>query len=527
MVLLAAAICTKNGKPLVSRQFVEMSRSRIEGLLAAFPKLIGTGKQHTFVETESVRYVYQPLEKMFMVLLTTKASNILEDLETLRLFSRVIPEYCSALDEAEVSKKAFELIFAFDEIIALGYRENVNLAQIRTFTEMDSHEEKLFKAVRQSQMEEAKSVMKKKAKELAQAKREAQKSGRSRTHAGGISSSDYGMSGHGHTYVESSSMRSDSSYRDTSMSSSSSSSSFSSRSSSSKPSMSKALKLGSKGKGVDSFVNQLKSEGTDITSVSSSSRPTRGSQAPPAPTMATESVHVRIQEKLSLEAGRDGGLKNLEVLGIMHLRVRDAPNSHIQLHVQNDDTRGFQLQPHPNVDKKLFQRESILGLKQAGKGFPLNNDVGIVKWRLQSVDEALMPLTINCWPSESGGNCEVNIEYELQVEDMELHDVTISVPVPTGVGAPVVESCDGEYKHESKKGLLNWTVPLIDVNNKSGTLEFSIAGRQDDFFPINVYFVSPKSFCDLHVDEVRHTEENKAVRFSSEMALLVDKYTIV
>ena len=47
---------------LVSRQFVDMTRIRIEGLLAAFPKLVNSGKQHTYVETENVRYVYQPME---------------------------------------------------------------------------------------------------------------------------------------------------------------------------------------------------------------------------------------------------------------------------------------------------------------------------------------------------------------------------------------------------------------------------------------------------------------------------------
>jgi hypothetical protein len=41
---------------------MDMSRIRIEGLLAAFPKLVGSGKQHTYVETENVRYVYQPME---------------------------------------------------------------------------------------------------------------------------------------------------------------------------------------------------------------------------------------------------------------------------------------------------------------------------------------------------------------------------------------------------------------------------------------------------------------------------------
>lgn len=52
------------------------------------------------------------------------------------------------MEESEIVDNAFNLIFAFDEIVALGYRESVNLAQIRTFVEMDSHEEKVYQAVR-------------------------------------------------------------------------------------------------------------------------------------------------------------------------------------------------------------------------------------------------------------------------------------------------------------------------------------------------------------------------------------------
>ena len=175
-VLLAAAVCTRSGKALLSRPFVEMSKARIEGLLAAFPKLMPAGvKQHTFVETDSVRYVYQPAEKVYVLLITTKTSNILEDLETLRLFARVVPEYCRNMEETDIVENAFQIIFAFDEIVALGYRESVNLAQIRTFVEMDSHEEKVYQAVRQTQEREAKQKMREKAKELQRQKMEAAK----------------------------------------------------------------------------------------------------------------------------------------------------------------------------------------------------------------------------------------------------------------------------------------------------------------------------------------------------------------
>ena len=77
MVLIAAAVCNKTGKAIISRQFVELTKSRIEGLVAAFPKLMTAGKQHTFVETDSVRYVYQPLDALYMLLITTKVSLVM------------------------------------------------------------------------------------------------------------------------------------------------------------------------------------------------------------------------------------------------------------------------------------------------------------------------------------------------------------------------------------------------------------------------------------------------------------------
>jgi hypothetical protein len=69
---------------------------------------------------------------MFLLLVTNRNSNILEDLETLRLLSKLVPEYAGTLlDEEAISRAAFDLIFAFDEVIALGHKENITVQQVR------------------------------------------------------------------------------------------------------------------------------------------------------------------------------------------------------------------------------------------------------------------------------------------------------------------------------------------------------------------------------------------------------------
>lgn len=120
-----------------------MTRARIESLLASFPKLIPAGSQHTSVETSEVRYVYQPLEDLYILLITNKASNILQDIDTLHLFARVVSDMCRTAEEREILRNAFELLGAFDEIVSLGYREQINLMQVRNVLEMESHEEKI------------------------------------------------------------------------------------------------------------------------------------------------------------------------------------------------------------------------------------------------------------------------------------------------------------------------------------------------------------------------------------------------
>ena len=74
------------------------------------------------------------------------------------------------LDEDTIQRYSFDLLMAFDEVISFGHKEHVTLQQVKTYTEMDSHEEKLHKMIIQSKINDTKDVMKKKASEIDKSK---------------------------------------------------------------------------------------------------------------------------------------------------------------------------------------------------------------------------------------------------------------------------------------------------------------------------------------------------------------------
>lgn len=545
---MAASVVTKSGKALVSRQFVPMTRIRIEGLLAAFPKLVGGGgKQHTYVETENVRYVYQPLENgtMYLLLVTNKASNILEDLEVLRTLAKTLPEYCyQQVDEEGVSKAAFELIFAFDEVISAGHKENVTMSQIRTFMEMESHEEKLHKMIIQSKINDTKDVMKRKAMEIDKIKVE-KKMERGGSSGGGFGGggisgfqdkSDPFAGGMGGRQGSSGGFANDDGGFGGGASQNQGGFGGQSKGASdgygeprgpkgvaAKAGPKKGMVLGSKQK-TNRFMDALRQEGESVEAEYGSKGEKQAQAA--IPQVPTESVTIIVEEKLNVQLSKDGGLEGMEVQGTMMMEIQNEDDAFVKVKIESGKNEGYQFKTHPNIDKQLHANEGILGLKDPNRPFPCGSALGILKWRFQTKDESKVPITINCWPSVSGSDSFVSIEYEA-ADFMEYENVRIVIPIPSTREPPTVNSCDGDFHVDSRRNELVWSIDLIDDSNRNGSMEFVTPACDGElFFPVNVSFSARQTLCDVRIVGVSRTTDDTPVKYGGETKLTVEEYTV-
>jgi len=536
MVVLSASVCTRQGKALVSRQFVEMNRLRVEGLLAAFPKLVGHAKQHTYVETDSVRYVYQPLENnLYLLLVTTKASNIVEDLGTLRLLAKVVPDVAGGLQEHAINEHAFELIFAFDEVLtAGGYKEEATLTSIRTNLLMDSHEEKIHKALQQSKEDAARAEMQKKAKGLQEQKmaqlRQTFVSGQAPTGTYG------GMEGFGGGGAPSQSGFMDQ-FQNVDQQAPAEQEYNPYAALQNKPAPAPAapkhiaksgmkLSMGKGGK-KDSLMAAMAAEDNLFPIGGKGGGTDFGFGAPavaPPPAAPSTPLSLALEEKISVNMNREGGVESCEVKGIFNLTANTDVGAAAVISVNKSQLPStFNFATHPKVDKKTYEQNGVLSLK-GGKGFPVGRSVGILRWSYNNEDAA--PISINCWPEDEGsGKINVSIEMELTRTDLVLHDVNILLPLGSAE-PPSIESIDGQYKHDPASGMMCWHFDMVDANtNSTGSLEFSVAGSNPDaFFPIQIGFRSQMLLCPLVITGVTNSSSGAPIPNDATKSFLPETY---
>lgn len=378
---------------------------------------------------------------------------------------------------------------------------------------MESHEEKLHKMIIQSKINETKDAMKKKAQEIDRHKMDAGRPG-GRAGMGSVSSAVPSMGGQGgmggrDSDVQPAFMRPEAA----------SVSEDRGRVGGGK----KGMVLGKSGKGKKDFLESLKAEGDvfheDVPHVPG------GASAQPA-ALPAEPVFLAIDEKLSVALSKDGGLEGMEVQGTMSLTVTKEEDACVRIVLAGGENPGFQFKTHPNIDKALYAGENILGLKDPNRPFPTGAPLGVLKWRYQTSDESLVPLTINCWPSVSGGQSYVNIEYE-STSPFDLQHVTIIVPLPALGRAPQVNQIDGDWRYDMRKSAFVWTIELVDDSNKTGSCEFVVPGTDTNiFFPIEVSFSATKTLCDLTVENVTGALSGETVKYGTKTLMSTDAYHV-
>merc|ERR1711881_758297 len=124
-------------------------------------------------------------------------------------------------------------------------------------------------------------------------------------------------------------------------------------------------------------------------------------------------------------------------------------------------------------------------MSNTAKGFPVNNSVGVPRWRAvpKADDSSALPISFTVWVNKgSDDTYNITVEYELTGGD-SLKDVTVIIPYATS--EPAVSSFDAQY--EVSGDSLEWTIGLVDEN---------------EFFPMQVKFGKTKPFIDVDVTNV-------------------------
>ena len=172
MAALSLVICNKNARIIFARQFFNISRMDLEEYIVQFSRGVDSCKEITHFESDKVRYIFIPIESLYLILITTKNSNIIEDTQILKLIYRLIQDLCDTINPESLVKNAYEIMLGIDDIVSLGYRNSVTLGQIKQYLQMESIEEQEYKRKKREQEEKVSRELAEKGREFDRQRKE-------------------------------------------------------------------------------------------------------------------------------------------------------------------------------------------------------------------------------------------------------------------------------------------------------------------------------------------------------------------
>ncbi|ELP87529.1 hypothetical protein EIN_098560 [Entamoeba invadens IP1] len=145
-----------------------MSRTRIEGLYATFTRMCGTTQNSCF-EADGTRFLYRLCEDVYIVVITTLSSNVIEDTQIMNSVISSLQQKMTVTAKT-VTQGMFEALFILDEYLQWGFTEKLATNTVRSNLAMKSRDEEIYLQQLEAKKAEAARIAKQREEEIREEK---------------------------------------------------------------------------------------------------------------------------------------------------------------------------------------------------------------------------------------------------------------------------------------------------------------------------------------------------------------------
>lgn len=490
-MIYAVAIINHSGKLILARQFTHENKNQIDAQLGAFPKLVQFSA-HAYIDAESVRFVYQDINDLYIILVVSKDSNLVTDLETLSLLVDVTRSSAGDIKEDCIITNGLDIIMAYDECIFDGFRQDYTSAQINHFLQMKSAAEDEANRIRAEKEAKAAADLKKHLMMLDESKH-----GQKSSFIPSFVQSSFDN-------FQSSSQKNKISIVDDD---------YNPAPYRPAPRPSRGMSL-SRSYGTKSKVQQVMAEeGIEVPAAfdrfNNDQFNEGGTSLESKPTSKNQNdLVITLHEKLTAILSRSDAVREIGIEGRLLASCGQKLCCTINLDKESlPSNYRYKVMQQPKG--KLWQEESKLVYDNTGPKYGPSSEITLLCWRMTSTNPDDLPIEINYWVNPSKNTSTISCEVELKKKDFDADLIEIYFPIidPRKIR---ISACAGQSEVSEQDQYLKWTVEKLSEDNEKAEIEFVVPVCDDDaLYPVTISFIASSTLCNVNVTGI---ETHKSVR---------------